>query len=101
MIDHYLRIPFEKRLLHILRFLLRGGDIVAIQIETKMIETSPDRPRLAVFDRVSVGVSGGDGVVPGDKAFVPVGIFAGDDQHDRVFQNVERLPARSRRRADK
>ena len=90
MIDRELRVPFDVRLLHVPRFFLRKRQRVAVQVKAVMVNASPDRPRLAMLDRVAVGAADRDRVVPRRKTFVPVRIFAGHDQHDGVLQNIER-----------
>jgi hypothetical protein len=76
--------------LHIARFLLSGDQIVAVQVEAKMIDPPVNRPRLAMFQRGAVGIADGDGVVPGDESFVAVGIFTDQDQRHRIFERIER-----------
>ena len=90
MVDGDLRVPVHERLLQIARLLLRHRQRVAVEVETEMVDAAVDAPRLSVLDGVAVGVAGRDRVVPRDEPFVPVGVLACNDEHDSVFQNVER-----------
>ena len=85
MVNDDLRIPFKQGFLQILRFLLRNRNIIAVEIETVMIISAPNRPRFTMFERGAVGVSGCNRVIPGCKTLVSVRVFARNNQDDIII----------------
>ena len=76
MVDSKLRVPFHKGGLHVLRFLLRLCQSVAIQIETVMAIPTPNWPWLAMLIGVPVRVPNAYRVIECNETLVAIGIFA-------------------------
>ena len=97
VVDEYLRAPAQDAVHHRPYLGLALRKQVAVHVEAEVAVPARDAPRLVLFERPRVVRADADGVVPGGKTLMTIGVRRWVEHDDHRFQDLQGLRLIGRR----